>query len=402
MLRETFSLHEARRVTLAAQGFDRPRPARKITVRDVRRTILRLGLLQLDYVNVLVPAHYAVLFSRLGAYDRALLDTLVYRKREFTEQWAHEASVVPVGIWPLLRSRREAYRARPREFETFLSQFPEYVEFAIEQVRTRGALTADDLPEPDGTSRRMEHAWFGTIPRAVLETHFGRGALAVAERRTNLARAFDLAERVIPFVSFATVVDPQDAQRGLLHRAAKAYGIATAADLADYYRMPVKESKLRLAELVEAGTLLQVRVEGWREAAYLDPDASVPRRIGAATLLSPFDPLIWYRPRVSRLFGFDYRIEIYTPEAQRTWGYYVLPFLFGEKLVARVDLKADRTGSRLLVRAAHVEPGADAAVVAAGLATELRAWADWLNLAAIIVERRGNLASPLVRQVRAC
>jgi len=399
MPRSDLSLSEARRIALAAQGFDRPRP-RRVTTDHLRRTIRQLGLLQIDYVNVLEPAHYQVPFSRLGPYRRKQFDEVVYGRGEFTEQWAHEASILPVGTWPLLRHRMETHRVRPWGFEKIMAQIPDYVQSVLDQVRTRGPLAADDLADPDGLPRRIQgDAWVGTIPRAVLEAHFGRGKLAVAQRRPNFSRVFDLAERLIPAQHHQRRVEREDAQRELLGHAARAHGVGTAADLADYYRMPIREARPLLVELVSAGEVRQVRVEGWRETAYLHRDAASPGRIDAAALLSPFDPVIWYRDRAARLFGFEYRVEIYVPQEKRRWGYYVLPFLLGERLVARVDLKADRSARRLLVLAAHLEGHAKPGPVAHALAKELRTTAGWLDLDAVKVARRGGLAKALAAAV---
>ena len=395
------SLSEARRVALAAQGFDRPRPKRPPGPRDLARVIRQLGLLQIDYVNVLAPAHYQVPFSRLGPYTRAHLDDLVYRSSDFTEQWAHEASIVPVETWPLLRHRMERHRVRPWGFEKIMEENPGYIDWVLEQVRTRGPLVADDLREPDGTMRRIPGAWIGTVPRAALEAHFGRGLLGIADRRPNFARAYDMAERIVPPRHHTRQVDREDAQRELLRLAGRALGIATAADLADYYRMPVREARPRLAELVEAGDLRATRVEGWGAPAYMHREARVPRSIAAATLLSPFDPVVWYRPRAQRLFQFEYRIEIFVPQLQRKWGYYVLPFLLGERLVARVDLKADRGARRLRVLAGYLEPGADSGTVAQALAAELATWAGWLDLDSVAVERRSSFAREVTAAARA-
>lgn len=389
------SLDEARRLTLAAQGFDRPRP-RRVAGRDLARAIQRLGLVQLDFVNVVVPAHYQVLFSRLGPYRRALLHETVYRRGAFTEQWAHEASIVPMDAWPLLRHRRDTHRVRPWGFERFLARDPGYVRRVLAAVRRHGALTAADLPPPAGVARRIRgDAWVGTVPRATLEALFGRGKLAVTDRRPNFARVYDLAERVIPAEHHERRVESDEARRELLRRAARALGVATAGDLADYYRMSPREARPRIAELVEEGTLEEVRVARWRKPAFVTAGARAPRVIAAAALLSPFDPVIWHRPRAERLFDFDYRLEIYTPAAQRRWGYYVLPFLLGERIVARVDLKADRAAGRLLVPAAYRERHADPDPVAAALAAELRTLADWLGLGEIVVAPRGDLARAL-------
>jgi uncharacterized protein YcaQ len=400
MSSEDLSLREARRIALSAQGLDRPRPAGRVGLAQLRRVIRQLGLVQLDYVNVLVPAHYQVPFSRLGPYQRSRFDDLVYRSGDFTEQWAHEASILPVESWPLLRHRMEVHRIRPYGFERFLNQHAVYVDAVLEQVRLRGPLAADDLPVVDGIPRHIEGAWHRSVRRAVLEAHFGRGLLAVADRRPDFSRLYDLAERRIPREHHARVVDRTQAQRELLRLAACAHGVGTAADLADYYRMPVSQARPRLADLVDEGALRQVRVEGWREPAYLDTAARLPSRIEAAALLSPFDPVVWFRPRTARLFDFDYRIEIFVPRPKRRWGYYVMPFLLGENLVARVDLKADRAGRRLLVLAAYRESHVQPLMVAEPLARELWILATWLGLDAIAVEPQGDLARPLAAAVR--
>jgi uncharacterized protein len=394
------SSDEARRLALVAQGFDRPRPRRRVGAPDLRRTIRQLGLLQIDFVNVLVPAHYLVPFSRLGPYDRALLDEVVYRGREFTEQWAHEASIVPVETWPLLRYRMEVHRARPYGFDSFMENNAAYVEQVLAQVRERGPLAADDLPDPEGASRRIPGAWIGTVPRAVLEAHFGRGTLAVTERRANFARTFDLAERRLPADHYRREATREESQRELLRLAARSHGVGTAADLADYYRMPVRQARERLPELVAAGDVREVRVEGWRETAYLYAGAKVPARIEAAALLAPFDPVVWFRRRTARLFGFDYRFEIFVPRPKRRWGSYVLPFLLGDRLVARVDVKADRSRRRLRVLAAYAEAGVRPGPVAEALARELKTMASWLRLESVAMERRGSLARPLAAALR--
>jgi len=401
MPQENLTLDEARRIALAAQGFDRPRPNGKINASHLRRAIRRLGLVQIDYVNVLTPAHYLILFSRLGAYKKTLFDDLVYRRREFTEQWAHEASILPMESWPLLRHRMETHRERAWGVESFIKERGDYVERVLDEVRARGSLCAGDLPEPDSVSRRLGGAWSKTVPRVVLEVLFGRGVLAVTERRPNFARAYDLAERVIPAEHHGRRVEREEAQRELLRLAARSHGVGTANDLADYYRMPIREARQRIAELVEAGELREARVDGWREPAYLHPKARIGRRIEASALLSPFDPVVWHRPRAARLFGFDYRIEIYTPKAKRRWGYYVLPFLLGERLVARVDLKADRAARRLLTLAAYIEPGAEPGEAADALAAELLRMAAWLGLDSVSVEHRGGFARTLTAALRA-
>ncbi len=403
MSQENLTINEARRIALAAQGFDRSRPKGKVNASHIRGAIRRLGLVQIDYVNVLTPAHYQVIFSRLGSYEKSLFDDLVYRRREFTEQWAHERSILPVESWPLLRHRMETHRVRPWGFEKFLKQQSSYVAWALEEIRARGPLSAEDLPESDGMPRRMADKWgWGmNLKNQVLEAHFGFGRLAVVERLPNFARVYDLAERVIPAEHHSRKLERGEAQRELLRLAARSHGVGTAGDLADYYRMPIREARQHIAELVEAGELREARVEGWREPAYLHPEARVTRKIEAAALLSPFDPVVWHRLRAARLFEFDYRIEIFTTKEKRRWGYYVLPFLLGERLVARVDLKADRAARRLLTLAAYIEAGADPGAVADALAAELWTMAAWLGLDSVFVERRGGFARTLAAAVRA-
>lgn len=401
---DSLTTSEARRVALAAQGFDRPRP-RRVTARDVSALIRRLGLLQIDYVNVVAPAHYIVPFSRLGPYDRRLLDEVVYRRREFIEHWAHEASIVPAEMWPLLHYRRESYRVRPYGAEVLLEEHRDYVDWLIGQVRERGPLGADELPMPDSVTTkahawlRAVGSWFGTMPRVVLEAQFGRGAMAIANRRSNFARSYDLAERVIAAEHHERRVTKEEAQRELLNVAARACGVAAAEDLADYFRMKVLEARPRLAELVEGGELRLVHVEGWRRPAFLHREAKLPRKVEARALLAPFDPLVWFRPRILRLFGFEYRFEIFVPAAQRKWGVYVLPFLFGDRLAARVDLKAVRERGELQVLAAFVEEGAGE--VEEALAAELRSMSGWLGLDGVrVVSRKGfarRLAKALAR-----
>jgi len=401
MVADSVSIAEARRLALRSQGLADRRP-RRVGQRHVEALIRRLGLVQLDFVNVLVPSHYLVVFSRLGPYDRRLLDRAAYGSGRFTEQWAHEASIIPVETWPLLRHRRDTHVARPWGFDEIMAKHGDYVDTA-----TRGPLGAADLPDPAHAGRRLPGSWYGSVPRAVLEACFGRGQLAVTGRRENFSRVFDLAERVIPAAHLGQRVDAHEAQRRLLLVAAGACGVGTAADLADYFRMRSAEAKPRIGELADAGALREVRVEGWKETAYVvagqdpafspDLEPETASSAGVRTLLSPFDPLVWFRPRARRLFDFDYRFEIFVPQAQRKWGSYVLPFLWGDRLAARVDVKADRALGRLLVPGAFLEPWADAEAVAASLAAELQTLASWLGLNRVSVGRRGNLASRLSR-----
>ena len=374
----SLSRSEARRLALAAQGLDHARP-RRATVRHLCETVRRLGLLQIDCVNVVCAAHYMVPFSRLGPYDRAAFDRLIYRSGEFAEHWAHELSIIPAETWPLLRYRRETDRVRPWGFARVLEERADYAAWVLEEVRRRGPLAADELPPPDGVAPRIPGSWIGTVSRGVLEAHFLRGRLAAAGRRSDFSRLYDLAERLIPAEHRCRQIDYDESRRALLVQAARAHGVGTAKDLADYFRMPVGDARPRLRELVESRRLLEAQVEGWRETAYLHPDAEAPRTIEAARLLSPFDPLIWCRPRVERLFGFHYRVEIFVPPHKRKYGFYVLPFLLADKLVARVDLKADRASGRLRVLGTWYE-GRRTAAVAGALSGELRVLGEWLGM----------------------
>lgn len=396
------SLAEARRVALAAQGFDRPRPDATPDARHFRRVMQALGLVQLDFVNVLMPAHFLIFWSRLGPYDRARLEALLYRRGEFTEQWAHEASIVPVSDWPLLDYRRRAHRLHEESPLRHLQNHRRYLDEVLQRVEVQGALTASDLPEVAGP-RRKPGDWHRSMPRRALEFHFARGDLAIADRLPNFQRVYDLAERVIPEPHRLAPLARDDARRELLRRAASALGVATRQDLADYYRMTPRDAAPRLAELEDEGAIRPVQVEGWAEPAWLSATARLPRTIPGASLLSPFDPVTWFRPRTERLFGFHYRIEIYVPAAKRRWGYYVLPFRVGDRIEARADLKADRQGRRLLVQAVFAEPCADQQRCARLLAAELRSLANWQGLETVAVSGSnafGRLLSKAIKEER--
>jgi uncharacterized protein YcaQ len=394
MQRVRLSTGEARRVALAAQGFDRDRKAGKTDIRHFRRVIESLGLLQLDFVNVLIPAHFLILWSRLGSYDRHRCERYIYDSGELTEQWAHEASIVPSSAWPLLAYRRKAHKIGLHNPIRKLRGRTSYLDAVLEQVRRDGAVTANDLPPVPGP-RRKPGDWHRSIPRCALEYHFATGALAVANRLTNFQRVYDLPERVLPEEHLSRDISEEDARRELIARAAGSMGVATLKDLADYYRMSAKDVAPLVQDLVNDGALSAVSVEGWQETGYLSSTARLPRRIAGASLLSPFDPVVWYRPRAERLFDFHYRIEIYVPAAQRKWGYYVLPFRIGDVIVARVDLKADRQSGNLLVLAAHQEPGTDRSDCVSHLARELRSLADWLELDDICVTKMNEFSRNL-------
>src|SRR5215203_135738 len=398
---DSLSLSEARRIALAAQGFGRPRPAGPVNAGHLRRLLRRIGLLQIDSVSVLLPAHYQVPFSRLGPYDRSRLDALIYKERLFTEQWAHEASIIPIDHWPLIRHHLGPHERRWGALATFMQENADYAARVLDEVRARGPVVAGDIAEPNGTRGKGGGWWGWTMAKTTLEGHFARGTIAIAERRSaGFARAYDLAERVVPNEHHTRTMAREEAQRDLIRLAARATGIATAADLADYYRMAPREARQRVVELAAAGELRQVRVEGWRDPAYVSAEARAPRSIGASALLSPFDPVIWYRPRAERLFDFDFRIEMYVPREKRKYGYYVLPFLLGDRIVARVDLKADRAAGCLRVLGSYVEAHAAPADVAPSLGAELRTMAGWLGLDDVSVARRGSMARALAAAVR--
>lgn len=389
--RSSLSISEARRIALASQGFDRQRPSTPDDTRHFRRVLETLALLQLDYVNVLMPAHFLVPWSRLGAYDLQRFAKYLYRSGECTEQWAHEASIVPTSAWPLLEHRRRAHVMHTHNPLRQMRHRTAYLDAALRLVEEQGACTADDLP-PVAGPRRKPGDWHRSIPRRALEYHFASGSLAVANRLPNFQRVYDLPERVIPAHILATRIDAVDAQRELLRRAAAALGIATLQDLADYFRTTARDIAPLLADLLAAGELSEVHVEGWEQMAYLHRDATLPRRIGGESLLSPFDPVVWFRPRALRLFGFHYRIEIYVPAAKRRWGYYVLPFRLGEQIVARVDLKADRKNSRLLVLAVHEEKNADQCSCIDALVRELEALRAWMGFDRIHVTAHNTIS----------
>lgn len=365
-------------MALRAQGFSTPAPSRP-QARHLQSAVRGMSLLQLDFVNVLIPAHYLVLYARLGSYRRELVDRALY-PAGFTEAWAHEACLVPVESWPLLYHRRATHRVRPWGFEKFLQQHAAFAESVLEQVRERGPLAAEDIETPAHVPAKIENSWYSSSARGVLEAYFGQGLLAVRGRRANFARVYDLAERLIQPDLLHRCVPEGEARRELLLQAGAALGVATAADLADYFRMYVTDAKPVIEELVSDGLLEPVNVEGWRQQAYLHPEAR-PTRRNPTTLLSPFDPLIFYRPRTLRLFGFDYRLEIFVPAAQRRWGYYVLPFLYEGRLAARVDLKADRANQRLVALATHFEANVGRAAVREALEAELARLGGWLGLA---------------------
>lgn len=397
----TLSRSQARRIALAAQGFLDPRHATP-TMRTLARTVARTGVLQIDSVNVLARAHFMPLFSRMGPYDPALLHRAAgTRPRRLVEYWAHEAAFMPVDLWPYMAHRMRRARAEawggPRQI---FAEKPELVGWVLDEVRRCGPVTArgieGDLPRTD----KDNWGWNWSETKQALEFLFFAGEVTVSGRNAQFERLYDVPEHVLPahILAMPTPTD-EEAHVELIRRAAISHGVATERCLRDYFRMGPEGSRRAVATLVEGGELLPVSIEGWRRPAYLHRDARLPRRVNAKALLSPFDPLVWERTRTEQLFGFRYRIEIYVPEHLRVHGYYVLPFLLGENLVARVDLKADRKAGLLVVKGAYAEPDAPRET-AAELAGELHSLASWLGLDAVMVEPRGDLAAELAVAVK--
>jgi uncharacterized protein YcaQ len=411
------SLAEARRLAIAAQGFGE-RPA-KVTAAHIRKLAARIHAFQIDSVNVLARAHYVPVFARLGPYPMALLDTLAYKTRDLFEYWGHAACLMPVALYPLVRYRMHADETR----EYMRSKNGRYMAQVYAEVAERGPISAGDLRDP-GKRQTGWWSWWATgNGKASLEHLYDAGLVAIAGRR-GFERLYDVAERVIPQTALDAVAPPREvAMKELIVLAARAIGVGTFRDITGYFytdawhdrspKVPRWErltgsagqrskgiGKRLVAELVDEKRLLPVRVEGWKEAAYLHPNAKVPRAIDARALVTPFDSLVWERSRVERLFGMKYSIEIYTPAPKRVYGYYVFPFLLGDTLVGRCDLKADRQRKVLMVQSAFLEPGQSAARVAGPLADELQRMQRWLELDAIEVAKRGNLASQLQRSVK--
>ena len=396
---------QARRVAVAAQGFTESKPAGPVTRAHLRKLLSRIQVLQLDSVSVAVRAHYAPVFSRLGGYDRDVLDRAAWSHsarapRLMVEYWAHEAALMAVDDWPLLRWRMREYEHGRwgREIVKKNARLAKDVVAAVTELgpATAGQIEAHLEAEPRG---RKGPWWDRSDTKWVAEALWSSGVLTTATR-VGFARHYDLSEHVLPPEVFARDVDDSEAIRELVLRAAGALGIGTETDLRDYFRLNPKQSKPAVAALVAAGELEEVEVDGWSAPAYLKPGQKVPRWDRGTALLCPFDPLIFFRPRVERLFGFHYRIEIYVPQPKRRFGYYVWPFLLDGRLVGRVDLKAERASNALAVVGAFTEEGEDAGYVAAALADELRSMASWLGLGDVTVGSRGDLVGALRTALR--
>jgi uncharacterized protein len=394
------STAQARRIALAAQGFMDPRPKGVPDMRALARVLSRIGLIQIDSVNVLSRAQYLPLYSRLGPYPRDLLDRASGKApRRLVEYWAHEASLIPVETHPLMRWRMarattEAWGG-PR---SIAQERPDLLKKVLADVRDHGPLTARAID--DDVERPKDNWWNWSDVKRALEFLFFAGEITVARRNQQFERMYDVPERVLPRAVLETPTPSvAEAHRGLVKIAAKAHGVATAQCLKDYFRTAPEPTAQAIAELVEEGELLPVRIDGWKRPAYLHPEARLPRRVNARALISPFDSLVFERTRTELLFDFRYRIEIYVPAEKRIHGYYVLPFLLGDRLVARVDLKADRTAGVLLVQSAHAEPKAPVET-ADELAAELVQLAGWLGLDLVRVAGGGDLSPALSDALR--
>lgn len=383
------SIDQAKRFALGAQGFNRDRPAGRVDVRHFRRVVDDVDLIQLDSVNVFSRTHYMPFFSRLGAYERPSLDRWLWRSGELFEYWGHEASLIPVDKHRLFRWRMDAELSW-KVYRDLQDNHPEFIDNVLRQVEERGPIQTSELTEPGDRGKGM---WNWSNGKVALEALFANGQVTTADR-PNFTRLYDLTERVIAAEHLnGAIPSPDDARSILLVEAARSMGLGTAEDLGDYHRIRMPQVRPLLGPLVESGELIEAEVEGWDKPAYLHPEASAPRNLRGTALLSPFDNLVWCRPRVERLWDFHYRIEIYVPEPKRVYGYYVLPFLMEGELVARVDLKTDRQDDVLRVKGTFGEPGIDRVAVGRAMRTELETLASWLGVGDIEIVSNGDLAS---------
>ena len=393
---------QARRIAVAAQGFAEPKPRGPVTRAHLRRLISRIQVLQLDSVSVAVRAHYAPVFSRLGPYDRHVLERAAWSHsarspRLLVEYWAHEAALMAVDDWPLLRWRMREY-THGRWRTEVVKKKAQLADDVVAVVAEHGPLTAGQIEAHVGEEHRGKKGpwWDRSDTKWVTEALFSAGVLTTATR-VGFARHYDLTENVLPPDVVAREVDDDEAVRELTLRAAGALGVGTEADIRDYFRLSPQKAKPAIAKLVADGELESVDVDGWSAPAYLRAGRIVPRRDRGTALLCPFDPLIFFRPRIERLFDFHYRIEIYVPADKRQFGYYVWPFMLDGRLVGRVDLKAERPRDALHVVGAFTEAGQQPSLVADALATQLRTMASWLGLADVTVGERGDLVKELSR-----
>ncbi len=388
---DSVSPASARRIALAAQGFGRARPS-SVGTRQLNLLMRRLGLLQLDSVNVLERSHYLPVFARLGSYDKAALDALTFSARgPYREYWAHEAALIPDVDWPLFRFRMDSFRQRLADGKTWASVGQKTLDWLHAELAANGPMRASEI-ERDAQTPRRGSWWEWDEVKKGLEVMFATGDV-VSAGRTRFERTYALPEQVMPAEVLAREVPVDEALRTLMERSARAHGIGTLTDLADYFRLKTLSAKPALQSLVDEGIVREVTVAGWGRPAYLHRDARIPRRIETTALLSPFDPVVWERNRALRMFGFHYRIEIYTPAAKRQFGYYSLPILVDEALVGRIDLKNDRQRGVLRVQSAWREPtAAPAGELAERILPCLRELAAWQGLGEIEVADRGDLA----------
>ena len=396
-MRSSLSIAEARRMALVAQGFSFPDRSKPVTWAHIKKTISQINLLQIDSVNVLVRSHYLPVFSRLGHYDHATLDARTFhnKKRTMFECWSHEASLVPLELHPFMRWRMDRARNHKGKYVSlsrFAREEKDYLKTLLDFVKRNGPTAVSDFPD----SGKGEGGWWGwSKGKMAFEALFDQGLLTTAAR-PSFERIYDVPENVIP-AEILNTPTPTEAEtfRHLLDLSGRALGIGTEFDLRDYFRLPVAETKVALAQLIENGVFIPVKVEDWKYQAYVHRDAKLPRKAGGTALVSPFDPLVWERDRAERLFNFHYRIEIYTPAEKRKYGYYVLPFLMGDRFAGRVCLKSDRHAGVLRANASHLEPHADAAETAEALSNELLLMSSWLGLDGVEVGAKGNLARHL-------
>lgn len=379
---------QARRYALAAQGFNEERPSGRVDRRHFRKVVDRVGLIQLDSVTYFSRAHFMPFFSRLGPYDRDGLDEWLWRSGELFEYWAHEASLIPAGQHQLFRWQMER-GANWKAMKRLQEEEPGYIESVLKQVEERGPIQTKDLENP---GKRMGRTmWNWNTGKLALEILFIEGRITTSDR-PNFTRMYELSEKVIPKQYLeAPDLAVEEAQTRLLDQAARSMGVATAEDLGDYYRIRMPETRPLVDRMAASGQLVEVEVEGWDKTGYLHPEAMLPRTARGTALLSPFDNLVWCRPRVERLWDFHYRIEIYVPEPKRVYGYYVLPFLMDGNLVGRVDVKTDRQEGVLRVKGAFAEPDVDRTAVGRALRQELEQIASWLSMSSIDVAANGDL-----------
>ena len=396
---DVLSRREAQRIALQAQGFGDRRPAGRVDRRHFRRVIERVGLVQIDSVNVLTRSHELPFLARLGPYDRDALSRWLWGSGEVFEYWGHEASLLPVELYPLLRWRMDGDHAWGG-MVTVATRRPDLLDQLREAVRDEGPVTLAELEHLGDAIKRGKAApgnmWNWSDAKKAVEWLFWRGEVSAVRNPATFGRHYVSPERVLPAeVREAPVPSDDEAMKALLMRAARSHGVGMARCLADYYRLNIVTSRRLLAELADDGALREVEVEGWRHPAFLHPEAQLPRWVRASALLSPFDSLVWQRERTEALFDFRYRIEIYVPAAQRVHGYYVLPFLHDGRLVARLDLKADRQAGTLRIRAAHREPTFDDDKDLPALQDRVEELAHFLGLADVEVDRKGDLAPTL-------